>query len=490
MYLYQIAGKPIWTPSFMTISQLFENQTSLKIADTLTLVTWLYQIYQTESTHPESFDAFYLWGELLLNDFDEVDKNLTDASKLFRTIQEQSAYIDTFEHLTDEQITAINHFLGQFDPARKSILKERFVENWNILLRVYTLFKERLQLEGCAYEGMLERQVIEQLNESKIADLPFKKYVFIGFNYLTRCEESFFETLYRADKALFYWDYDLFYLDMPEHEAGRFIRQNLQHFPNELSSDLFDTFRQLPKKIRFVATSTEDAATRLIPHWLTNLADTHHQSEMNEWEKTAIVLCHEQLLLPALHSIPDNVEELNVTMGYPLIQTPVANLILQLCQLHLSGKTKEDPSCYLYRYVIPLLHHPLVRMISQNAGTLTADLTNGHQFRPSISSLCRDEALKLLFWPTETVIELAERLQAIITYLATFQQPVDTQETTAPNYIDPDEVMIMQIRCCIVTFYMLYSFIPPLTFSDINLNGLPYFCYATKNALTSTIPSQ
>jgi hypothetical protein len=170
---------------------------------------------------------------------------------------------------------------------------------------------------------MLERQVIEQLDEAKLADLPFTQYVFVGFNYLTRCEERLFEALFRSGKALFYWDYDLFYQNRPEHEAGRFIRQNIQRFPNELPSDMFDNFRLLPKKIRLVSASTEDAAARLIPDWLTDLSSSHHLSDKEEWGKTAIVLCHEQLLLPALHSIPDSVEALNVTMdtrSYKLLQ--------------------------------------------------------------------------------------------------------------------------------------------------------------------------
>ena len=154
-HLYKAAGKPVWTPGFLTITDLFRHQSTLKMADPLALVGHLYEIYIQESGKEESFDEFYLWGEILLSDFDDVDKNLADAHQLFRNIREQAAYTDTLEHLSEDQVASIRLFFKNFDPDRKTELKQRFIENWNILYEVYQAFQAVLEEKGLAYEGML-----------------------------------------------------------------------------------------------------------------------------------------------------------------------------------------------------------------------------------------------------------------------------------------------------------------------------------------------
>lgn len=162
-HVYKLAGKPVWTPSFLTIQHLFRSQTQLQVADTLTLVAYLHKSYLEVSGRDESFDEFYLWGEMLLSDFDDVDKNMADATQLFRNIKEQAVYTDTLEHLSEEQEATIRRFFGHFDPERKTELKQRFIENWNHLMQVYTAFGAALEAKGLAYEGLLNRKVLDLL---------------------------------------------------------------------------------------------------------------------------------------------------------------------------------------------------------------------------------------------------------------------------------------------------------------------------------------
>ncbi|MDP4277793.1 MAG: PD-(D/E)XK nuclease family protein [Bacteroidota bacterium] len=475
--LYRIAGKPVWTPSFLTINDLFSSHSQLKTADSFTLVALLYKVWLQESRKDEAFDDFYLWGELLLSDFDDVDKNRADATQLFRNIREQAAYTDTLEHLTDEQVEVIRHFFKNFNPDRKTELKERFIENWNILMQVYTNFRASLETDKLAYEGMVNRSVVEHMLTEGVSGFNYEKYAFVGFNVLNECEKTLFRLLQQAGKALFYWDYDVFYMRYKEHEAGRFMRQNLEQFPNELDKSNFDTFSTTPKHIRFIASSTENAEARYLPDWIEGLRQSGNQPQTPGQttaqasglatadsmgkslpvqtegpfrpEETAVVLCNENLLLPVLHSVPDCISELNVTMGFPLMQTPVSNLVIRICQLHADGFMKDGSERYNYRYVIPVLQHPLVRMASPNAIALEKHLRSNNVFRPSKQELQPDHFLEAVFKPVSTVLSLSASLMDILTQLAHYQgETDDSGEASISQEVTDDPLLQESIFRC------------------------------------------
>lgn len=429
-HLYKAAGKPVWTPGFVTISDLLREQSELKITDPLALVGYLYDIYIRESGKEESFDEFYLWGEILLSDFDDVDKNLANARQLFRNIREQAAYTDTLEHLSEEQVNSIRLFFKNFDPDRKTELKRRFIENWNILYEVYEGFQAMLEKKGLAYEGMLYRRVIEKLKAEGPTGFSYQTYAFVGFNVLNNCEISLFSLLQKAGKAIFYWDYDVFYLNHPRHEAGRFMRQNLEKFSNELGKAGFDTFEKSPKNIQFISASTENAQARFLPEWIQRLKESGNFRP----EETAVVLCNEGSLLPVLHSVPDDIRELNVTMGFPMVQTPIFNLINEIAILHTDGYINDSAKRYNHRYVLPILQHPLIRQISDEAESLEKELRSKNSFRPTVSELQKDEVLKNIFTPVEDPKALAQCLLELCRQLAQKNQfPEEENEDAKPD---------------------------------------------------------
>ena len=425
-HLYKAAGKPVWTPSFITISDLFREQSDLQPYDTLGVVGLLHDIYLKVSGKEESFDEFYHWGEILLSDFDDVDKNLADARQLFRNIREQAEYTDTLEHLTDEQVDSIRLFFKNFNPDRKTELKERFLENWNILYEVYTDLNDTLLAKGLAYEGMLHRRVVEKLRSDGPQGFPFATYAFVGFNVLNECEKALFSLLHKAGQALFYWDYDQFYLQNPRHEAGRFMRQNLEQFPNCLDKVQFNVFSTTQKDIRFISASTENAGARFLPEWIRQL---QLQNDFKP-EETAVVLCNEGLLLPVLHSVPDDIRELNVTMGFPLEQTPICNLVNQIAALHADGFLPGKTPRYNHRWVLPILQHPLVRQISKEADALEQALKSKNSFRPTTEELQKGALLTTIFTPAQTPAELTACL------LVTFTQLVPAETEDSDTY-DP-----------------------------------------------------
>ena len=419
-YLAAEADRPIWSPSYVSISELFGQLSPLKLGDPIRLVCELYNIFVQETHSDETLDDFYFWGELLISDFDDVDKNLVDADRLFTNLQDLKNLMDDYSFLDHEQEEAIRQFFQNFSIEKRTLLKERFISLWDKLNDIYHHYRDSLTQLGIAYEGMMYRNVLEQLTADFNAGIPllprYDRYVFVGFNVLNKVEKAFFSLLQEAGKALFYWDYDIFYTRLPHeqqppytHEAGEFILQNLKIFPNQLPESVFDTLRS-NKKIQYISSPTENAQAHFIPQWGQSIDTTKNLKE------NAIVLCNEALLLPVLHSLPADIKDVNVTMGFPLAQTPVYNFINALVELQTSGY-RTDTGRYTYEAVLNVLKHPYTRQLSPSAPTLELSLTRNNRFYPLPSELKQDAFLEKVFTPQNGI-------QALCTYLIDMIQEV------------------------------------------------------------------
>ena len=407
-YLAEESDQPIWSPAAMSISDLLQKLSVQKTGDPIRLVCELYKVFKEETESRETLDDFYFWGELLISDFDDVDKNMVDADKLFSNLQDLKNLMDDYEFLDEEQEEAIRQFFQNFSIERRTELKEKFISLWDKLGIIYHRYREKLAELGIAYEGMLYRNVIEQLDTDR---LKYDKYVFVGFNVLNKVEKEFFQKLQKAGKAMFYWDYDLFYTQrISKHEAGEFIKRNLIDFPNELPESYFDIFRK-PKKIRYISASTENAQARFLPEWVK--ATQTHTTQIVSEKENAIVLCNEALLLPVLHSIPQDVQNVNITMGFPLAQTPVYSFINAAMELQTNGY-RPDTGRFTYEAVSKILKHPYTRQLSDHATRLERELTKTNRFYPLPSELKKDDFLTILFTPQSNIRELCDYLLRLI----------------------------------------------------------------------------
>lgn len=405
-YLAGESDQPIWAPAAMSISDLFQKLSVQKTGDPIRLVCELYKVFKEETQSQETLDDFYFWGELLISDFDDVDKNMVDADKLFSNLQGLKNLMDNYDFLDKEQEEAIRQFFQNFSIERRTELKEKFISLWDKLGSIYHRYQENLTELGIAYEGMLYRNVIEQLDTER---LKYDKYIFVGFNVLNKVEHQFFKLLQDADKAMFYWDYDIFYTQqIKKHEAGEFLKRNLQDFPNELPDSYFDSFKT-PKNIRYISASTENAQARFLPEWIRT---TFSNSECEEKEN-AVVLCNEALLLPVLHSIPQEVKNVNITMGFPLAQTPVYSFINAAMELQTNGY-RSDTGRFTYEAVSAILKHPYTQQLSTHADSLEDELTKTNRFYPLPSELKQDDFLANLFTPRSGIKDLCDYLVGLI----------------------------------------------------------------------------
>lgn len=405
----QAEGKPIWSPNYMTISDLFTSLSPRKIGDSILLVCELYQEYARLTNSNETLDHFYGWGEIILKDFDDVDKNRVNASALFHNLDDLKGIELLMDYLSDEQKETIRHFFTHFKDQNETVLKQQFRAFWNSLAELYTCFNKRLKSEGIAYEGALYREVAESFDTES---LPARHYAFVGFNVLNAVEHTLLEKIQKAGKAWFYWDYDTYYLKDKRQEAGWFINQDIKDFPNELPEDIFHNLDKT-KEITYVSAPTGNAQVRYLPQWLSKNLTTPEK-------ETAIVLCDENFLQPVLHSIPDNVKEINVTMGFPLTNTPVYSLLTAALELQERGYDADEDRFH-YEQAANVLKHPYLQLLTPDAESLLESLTKSNRFFPLRSELTKDGGiLEFIFqMPENTIIGRINYLSDLLKKVAT-----------------------------------------------------------------------
>lgn len=356
-HLARMAGRPIWSPAYYTISELFSQHATLHIADELKLIADLHKSFVKHTGLDETLDHFYGWGQLLLADFDDIDKSMADAHKVFANLSNFHEMDDT-SYLSEEQIRVLRAFFQNFSAEHNSELKKRFLQLWSHFDDIYNDYRQRLASQQIAYEGMLFREVTENADISWQSD----HYIFVGFNLLQEVEQQLFGRLQKQGKAHFYWDFDHYYIDNPQNEAGTFVSKMLKAFPNELDSrdaDIYDNLCR-EKHITLVSTATDNVQARYADSWL------QEGSRISDGRQTAIVMCDEHLLPSIIHSLPDSLDEANITTGYPLSDTPAASLVDCLLA------TRAFPGRSSHRR---LFHHPLAAYLPDGFRIVDSDAT-------------------------------------------------------------------------------------------------------------------
>lgn len=392
MELANLSEQPLWSPSYITISELFRQNSSLEAGDQIKLICDLYQVFISVTQNngdresPETLDHFYGWGQLLLADFDDLDKNMADAHQVFMNLSNIHE-LDGAPYLSDQQKEILERFFGSLGRDTDSLLKKRFLSLWRNLGSIYEQYKAHLRAQHLAYEGMLYREVVE----AETLAFEYDCYVFVGFNMVQAVEKEFFKRLKKQGKALFYWDFDEYFCHDHQHEAGRYIQECLNEFPNALDSRNPDIYEHLheEKDILYIDAPTENVQARYVSTWL------RENSRYKDGRKTAVVLADESLLPTVINCLPPEVENVNITLGYPLAPTPTASLVAQLFLLQTSGRSSTTK--YRLHYVQKVLRHPYARYLSEAAAQLLDDLMNANNYYPTVDDLSVDEKLSYLF---------------------------------------------------------------------------------------------
>ena len=416
-YLSEIAQKPIFSPLTLTISDLFTQLSGKQSADRISMLFSLYTIYIEKSGSQESFDEFLYWGEMLLNDFDDIDKYMVNAAKLFSNVTDLREIESDFSFLDAEQIAAIRSFWSSFYPVNDSPNQKEFLHVWQLLFSLYESLREKLAHEGKGYEGMIFRDVAESAAEDSL-NLPYKKIVFVGLNALTKAEESFLGYLRDKGVADFYWDYASPMVMDADNKASFFVRRNQQLFPSQYVLPL-DEIDQ--PRIEVIGIPSGIGQAKHVHTILSELCESEDFGAPEAF-KTAVILPDETLLIPVLNAIPQNIKKINVTMGYPLAGTPVASLMDYILALQKNIRFQDGKALFYFRDVLSILNHRYINTSSPDlVSELIRTITENNKVYIESAELSRNSLLSILFYPvtgtdafSEYIIHILEELNKVL----------------------------------------------------------------------------
>ncbi len=360
------SGVPLLAPQMLTINDFFYRAAGLQSSDRVRLLLKLYECYRELNAKAEPLDEFIFWGDVILGDFNDVDKYLIDAKQLFANVADFKAIQDTFEYLTETQRRAVEGFISHFsDWAGKLTVdlggdnpdvKGRFLMIWNILYPLYMNFNGALEVEGMAYEGMVYRRLAERLKDEAVADVccdilkDSESIVFVGLNALNECEKTLLRKLRDAGLAEFCWDWSGSMIRDPQNRSSYFMADNVLEFPQACGWD--EECLACPE-INVISVPSSVGQAKRLPDILKRRTAAP--------EECAVVLPDENLLKSVLNSIPEDIHDINVTMGLPMSGSLFYTMMSQVSAIQMHTVNRKGVWMFYHKQVWDLFSSEIFR---------------------------------------------------------------------------------------------------------------------------------
>jgi ATP-dependent helicase/nuclease subunit B len=414
-YLATAAGKTIFAPEIYSTEDFIYKLSGQEIVDNTEMLFELYQVYtHTLGAEADSFELFSKWAPTLIADFNELDRYLIDAKQLFINLS---------------SIREIENW--SLNSTELTEFQQSYIHFWESLGVYYHTLRDKLQSENKSWQGLAYRYVSGHI-EGLMKKQNWQTVCFVGFNALNAAEEKIFSHLLHTGQAELFWDADAYYLNDPGQEAGKFLRGYKHAFNADenqfrwISNDLLGT----SKRIQVIGAPKNISQAKLAGTLLRDL-----QKNNQTLRSTALVLADENLLFPVLNSIPETITEINVTMGYPLKNTPMASLFLLLFQVHVNAekfsKGRKGEKRFYHQDLSRLFRHPYIRQAFKESDILnflcSYILDNNVVFIGfnQLEKKCRDQfaddwkQLRVLLLPWNSIADSFKALEETISILRT-----------------------------------------------------------------------
>ncbi|WP_242203139.1 PD-(D/E)XK nuclease family protein [Aestuariivivens insulae] len=336
--LHHFIDQPIFSPKILSIEEFVEDLSQLKKTTNTELLFLFYNSYLqlTPKEATESFESFSKWGQLLLQDFNEIDRYLVPQEKIFN-------YLGA--------IKEIEHQHWSLEEQQTDFIK-KYLAFWNKLFSYYTHFTKSMLKKQIGYQGLIYREAAKNIS-NYIQSNSNKNHIFLGFNALNTAEEIIIQELLENNLAQIYWDIDQVFIENNIHDAGLFVRQHkaqwnyFNHHPFNWITNHYST----KKNISVYGIPKQVGQAKYIGSILKKL-----KQQQTSLQNTAVILGDENLLIPVLNSLPKDLDALNITMGLPLKSVPLASLFQSLFEIH-----KRDSKTFYFKDIIKILSHQFIR---------------------------------------------------------------------------------------------------------------------------------
>ena len=443
-YLSAMHDIPAWAPAVLTMGDLIQDMNNSRPTDSLSLIVDLYRVFCRRTKSSESFDNFYFWGEMLLSDFDDIDKQLVNTSDLFQNIADLKKIETDLSYLSQDQTDAIRTFWKNFDSSKSSEEKEKFSRLWHEMSSIYSEFKDLLLNSGQAYEGMIYRNLVDKIKSGNNPEIQWKKIYIAGFNILNECEKSLFRFLQKKQIVEFFWDYDELYIKDPEHEAGVFMRENLKEFPSPLSGDIFRNLQKTDKKVHIVAESSQTGQAVTAGSILEKLS---REQNIN-YENTAVVLADESLLMSFIYAIPESCTDVNITMGLQVTDTPIYSYVESIIALSQNAKKINGQNQYYHRDIINFIKTRYLKGERDKLLLLEKSIQASNRVYIDSLDLMVSESLKKIFPIPESLTGFISYLRNLLFDLFTSLPEIDDDPDPDISLLEKESVYEVFITIC------------------------------------------
>ncbi len=422
-------------PIVYSIENFIDEHAGSKSMNAIDLILLLFRLYLKH--YPESdFESFYGWGTMMLSDYDEIDRYMADPKRLFKNL---SAVKDLEKYFLQDESTPFE-MLPDLRPEDEQYLKKRFLENWEVYEKVYFDFKSELLSSNLAYTGMNFRKVAEGI-ESGIIKTDAEKYIFIGFNAISKSEEVIIQKLIDQNKALIYWDGDRYFIDNEREGSGYFIRKSL-HRLHGYNNQLFgDQILTGSKDIHIIGAPLRVGQTKVFGTELKK----HAEKFMSD--STCVVLLDDDLIVPVLYSISDLEIPVNLSSGYPLRFSVINSLFQNISTL--IGNYRKDTQSFYHKDVISVLSHPLIRSQNDNGVSLLLNKIQKEQLIyitqnevNEVLFLDNSSILKLFFRQLQTIDDLHNYFHEILINIRNYSDLESIENETFNNILDELKLLI------------------------------------------------
>ena len=462
---------PLLAPQMLTINDFFSRVSGVPASDRVRLLLELYDSYKALNPKAESLDEFIFWGDVILADFNDVDKYLVDPKQLFANVADFKALQDTFEYLTDTQREAIKGFLSHFNDQSGKLtvdlgtddpdVKGRFLQIWNILYPLYVSYNKSLADKGMAYEGMVYRSLAERLKNMSVEDVfqdifhEGTAFVFVGLNALNECEKTLLRKLRDAGRAEFCWDWSGDMIKDPQNRSSFFMADNVLEFPQAARWDPEGV--ECPE-INVISVASSAGQAKRLPDILCQRTGAP--------EECAVVLPDEGLLKSVLNSIPEEIHDINVTMGLPMNVSLFYTMMADISAIQMHAVKRKDTWLFYHKQVWDLFSSEIFRKAAdEKTMEIVAKVKENARYYIPKDELTGTLLMDVIFRPVIMDPKMASTAQ--IASFAQYQK--DVIEAIAPAIAD-DASLALELEYakeyykCINVLFEIRPEVLPMTY--------------------------